>query len=157
MLSPRAAQVDFIREAAAPLIHDFVADEQHGLKRVNRIAAGVDRTCLLAELDADPSPLVPWGERHTFTMPHMVLPFAGRGPFPLPGSIAKVRQGKNVPFGAGVATTGPAYRFVADLSEDAAYTAIAGGIDGAFYAKSYARWLSDWRDGHDHRLTPPAD
>lgn len=120
------------------------------------LADGVD---FLVELDADPTPLVPWGEAHTFTMPHMVLagvPGTGRGPFPLPGCIATVRQGNNVPFMNGVQTTGPAYRFVTALDEDAAYTAIAGGIDGSVLSRSYVRWLDDWRAGRFHRLQPPS-
>jgi penicillin amidase len=109
----------------------------------------------LDELDRDPTPLAPWGEVHQLSMPHMVFPGCGRGPFALPGSLATVRQGNNVPAGAGVQTTGPAYRFVTDLGEDCAYTTLAGGIDGSPLSRTYTRWLEEWRAGRLHRLSPP--
>ena len=119
---------------------------------------GETHAAFLRELDVR-APIAPWGEAHTMTMPHMVLggvPGASRGPFHLPGSLATVRQGNNVPHGTGVATTGPAYRFITDLGEDAAYTSIAGGIDGSVFARSFTCWLDDWRAGRYHRLVPPA-
>jgi penicillin amidase len=106
--------------------------------------------------EVDHSALEPWGLVHTFSMPHLLFgEFAGRGPFPLAGALTTVRQGNNVPALNGVATTAPAYRFVADLGEDCAYTSVAGGIDGSVRSPSYTTWLDDWLGGTYHRLVPP--
>jgi len=83
------------------------------------------------------------------------VPGCDRGPFTLPGSVATVRQGNILHIGKAVQAIGPAYRFIADLGEDCAYTALPGGIDGSVFSRSYDRWLDDYWAGRYHRLVPP--
>jgi penicillin amidase len=108
------------------------------------------------------SQLAPWGDVQKLRMPHMVLgglPLGGldRGPFPLPGSLATVRQGTVTRPGGREMVTAPAYRFVCDLAEDGASSSLPGGIDGSRFAGTYDRWLGDYLEGRYHRLEPPRE
>jgi penicillin amidase len=104
-----------------------------------------------------------WGDVQRFEMPH--LAFGGlpkvlgfdRGPFPLVGSIGTVRQGYAVQIDGAPLVNGPAYRFVADLSEEGMWSTLPGGIDGSRWSETYVCWLEEWREGRYHRLEPPAD
>ena len=126
--------------------------ESHPARRA-RVAAAVN---VLADLRP-----APWGETQRFELRHMMLgglPHAlgfDRGPHPLPGSIATVCQGNLVPLGDTQVAVGPAYRFVTDLGEDAAYTALPGGIDEGPWSPTYDRWLAPYLSGAYHRLEPP--
>lgn len=104
----------------------------------------------------------PWGEVQRLRMPHMVLgglPFGGldRGPFPLPGSLATVRQATVTTPGGHEMVTAPAYRFVCDLADDGAISSLPGGIDGSRFSSTYDLWLDDYLAGRHHRLEPPRD
>ncbi len=115
------------------------------------------RNAFLAELARAPEPMA-WGETQRITLTHMALggvPGCDRGPFPLPGSLATVRQGNVLRVSGATQAVAPAYRFVTDLGEDCAYTALPGGIDGSAFSPSYACWLDDYWAGHYHRLAPP--
>jgi penicillin amidase len=105
----------------------------------------------------------PWGEVHKFSMPNMILgglPGAlglDRGPFPLPGCRATVRQGNVLNLGGAPMVVAPAYRMVCDFSEPGCQTSIAGGIDGTPRTEGYAKWLDEWLGGGYHRLIPPQE
>ena len=102
-----------------------------------------------------------WGSVQQVRFAHMILGDLpnvlgfSQGPYPLPGSIATVQQGNNVPGALGPVTVAPAYRMVCDLGDDAIYTTVPGGIDGSRFTKTYSCWLNDWRAGIYHRLAPP--
>jgi acyl-homoserine lactone acylase PvdQ len=83
------------------------------------------------------------------------LGFADRGPFPLPGSIGTICQGTCLVAAGARAVVAPAYRFITDMAEDAAYSTLPGGIDGSPFHASYDRWLRDHHSGTYHRLEPP--
>ncbi|MEE8410002.1 MAG: penicillin acylase family protein, partial [Myxococcota bacterium] len=116
------------------------------------------RAALAAKAFTSPSP---WGSVQCFSMTHMI--FGGlpglfgfdRGPYPLPGCPATIRQGYVVQIDGAPLAIAPAFRMVCDLADDAAWTCVAGGIDGSRYSDSYDRWVDDWRAGTYHRLAPP--
>jgi acyl-homoserine lactone acylase PvdQ len=103
----------------------------------------------------------PWGEVQRFELPNLVLgglpAFLGldRGPYPLAGTIGTVCQGLSLRLGDRRVAVAPAYRFVTDLGEDAAWTQLPGGIDGRPRAPTYACWLEDHLAGRPHALRPP--
>lgn len=103
----------------------------------------------------------PWGEVQELTHRNLVLGglprYFGmdRGPYPLPGSKATVRQGNVLTVDGGTIAVGPSYRMIADLSADDLWTALPGGIDGDPRAASYACWLPAWHRGDYHRVAPP--
>ncbi|MCB9653332.1 MAG: penicillin acylase family protein [Deltaproteobacteria bacterium] len=105
----------------------------------------------------------PWGQAETVAFSNMLwgaLPGgfgANRGPFPLKGSVASVCQGQRLSLPWGDVVVAPAYRFVTDLGNDEAYTALPGGIEASPFAKTYACWLSEYLEGSYHRLIPPED
>ncbi len=105
----------------------------------------------------------PWGSVQQVRLDHIVfgaLPKPlrlHRGPFALPGSRATVRQTNVHRFDGKTAVTAPAYRMVADLSDDGLYTSLPGGIDGSPFAPSYDRWLADYLAGRYHHLAAPTD
>lgn len=55
-----------------------------------------------------------------------------------------VWQGYRVMVDGNAATIAPAYRFVTDLGEDAAYTALPGGRDGSVLSRDYASGITDY-------------
>lgn len=105
--------------------------------------------------------LVPWGEARTWKLPHLVLGGLprqlgfDRGPLPLVGSPATVCQGTVVQMGDAEVVVAPAYRFVTDLSDDAAWTSLPGGIDGSPRATTYDQGLVAHQRGEHTRLAPP--
>ena len=118
------------------------------------------RQSLAAVRDARP---VPWGEAQQVTLRNMVLgglPRAlglDRGPYPLPGCRATVRQGNVLSLDGQTLVVAPAFRMIADLATCEIWTALPGGIDGAPGSHTYDCWLEEWREGRYHRLAPPAD
>ncbi|MEO1171171.1 MAG: penicillin acylase family protein, partial [Myxococcota bacterium] len=104
-----------------------------------------------------------WGEQRKVRMPHMVvggLPsWLGfdRGPFELPGSAATPCQGNVATVDGETAVVAPAYRFITDLADDHAYSALPGGIDGSRFSDTYTSWLDEYWSGDYHRLAPPGD
>lgn len=93
-----------------------------------------------------------------FSQPHLLLgkaPFASRGERPLPGSRATIRQGSQIRVDGGDISIAPAFRFITDFAEDAAFCALPGGIDGAPLSGSYGVWLEAWHAGEYRKITPP--
>ena len=103
-----------------------------------------------------------WGDVNQITYRNLIvggLPsWMGfdRGPYPLPGSIATVSQGSIVRSGKTQVCVAPVYRFVTDLTEEAAWTSIPGGVDGSRFDATYTTWLDEHRAGLYHRIAPPA-
>jgi penicillin G amidase len=104
----------------------------------------------------------PWGQVQRLSMPNMILGGLpgilgyDRGPMPLPGCRATVRQGTVTHAGKLDQATAPAYRFICDFADEGAWTALPGGIDGSRWSATYDCWLSPWRDGAYHQLLPPS-
>ncbi|MEL6548214.1 MAG: penicillin acylase family protein, partial [Myxococcota bacterium] len=104
-----------------------------------------------------------WGEVRQMRMQHMVvggLPrWFGfdRGPFELPGCAATPCQGNFAKVEGQESVVAPAYRFVTDLEDDHAYSALPGGIDGSRFSDTYTYWLDEYWSGDYHRLEPPRD
>jgi penicillin amidase len=119
--------------------------DQHGFWASPAGVAARDR---VAALRADARP---WGEAQRLRLRHLWLPGGGRGPFPLAGDNACVRQGMLGPAGA----VGPAYRFIADLADDAIYSTLPGGIDEWPNRPSYDCFLQEWLAGGLHRIAAP--
>ena len=89
---------------------------------------------------------------------HLVLgglPGVGRGPFQLRGCRATVWQGYRVEVDGNAAVIAPAYRFVTDMGDDAAYTALPGGREGSVFSRDYASGIGDYLAGRYKRITPP--
>jgi penicillin amidase len=79
-----------------------------------------------------------------------VLPrFLGfdRGPIVLEGCRATVVQGAIYRSGGRETTFAPSYRFIADLSQKTAHTALAGGPSDRRFSPYYTSDLSRWRRG----------
>lgn len=114
--------------------------------------------CLGRLAHARPPPL---GEMQSVTHKNMVLggllPGLGfdRGPYPLPGSLGTLCQGTRMSISGSEVVVAPAYRFITDMADDAAYSTLPGGIDGSRFSATYARWISDHHAGRYHRLEPP--
>jgi penicillin amidase len=93
-----------------------------------------------------------WGSRRQVMMAHLLfggaLPrFLGfdRGPIVLEGCRATVVQGAIYRSGGRETTFAPSYRFIADLSETAAHTALAGGSSDRRFSPYYVSDLSRWQ------------
>jgi penicillin amidase len=93
-----------------------------------------------------------WGSRRRVMMKHLLfggaLPrFLGfdRGPIVLEGCRATVVQGAIYRSGGRETTFAPSYRFITDLSQTAAHTALAGGPSDRRFSPYYASDLSRWR------------
>lgn len=102
-----------------------------------------------------------WGDRQRFTMAHML--FGGklprwtgfdRGPFVAEGGRATVRQGQLYKAAGRQTSFMPSYRFVADMAEAGALTALAGGPSDRRFSKWYVSDLQGWLDGRTKRLEP---
>ena len=76
----------------------------------------------------------------------------GHGPVPLPGSRATLRQGEIFRSGGREQSFAPSYRFVTDLAERCAHTALAGGISDRRFSRWYRRGIDDWAAGHSKRV-----
>ncbi len=103
----------------------------------------------------------PWGEVQTLEFSHLLFGFlpgawgVNRGPYPLPGSPATVSQASTLRVQGQRLVIAPAYRFVCDLGEDAAYSSLPGGVDGSCFAPSYDRFIHEYLSGRYHRIVPP--
>lgn len=115
------------------------------------------RTALLsrvvpAALDVDPADLLPWGETRPLVMRHLLLGgrlprWLGfdRGPFPFEGGRATVAQGQALTLGGRPSVIAPSWRYVTDMGEDEATTALAGGPSDRRFSRRYAAGLDLWR------------
>ena len=74
------------------------------------------------------------------------------GPVPLPGSRATLRQGEIFRTGGREQSFAPSYRFVTDLAEHCADTALAGGISDRRFSCWYRRGIDDWAAGRSKRV-----
>jgi penicillin amidase len=101
----------------------------------------------------------PLGETQSVTHRNMILGGLGfgfdRGPHPLPGSMGTICQASLMSVGGAEIVVAPAYRFLTDMSEDAIYSTLAGGIDGSRASITYDRWIEDHHAGRHHRSEPP--
>jgi len=88
---------------------------------------------------------------------HMLLGgLVTRGPFPLRGCRATVWQGYRVQVAGQAAVIAPAYRFVTDMGDDAAFTALPGGRDGSVFGADFSGGIEDYLAGRYKRIVPPA-
>jgi penicillin amidase len=80
------------------------------------------------------------------------------GPVALPGSRATLRQGEVFRTAGREQSFAPSYRFVTDLAERWAYTALAGGLSDRRFSRWYRRGIEDWAAGRSKRveLGPPS-
>jgi len=70
-----------------------------------------------------------------------------RGPFELPGNRATVVQGGIFSAHGRRTTFTPSWRYVTDLGEDQAATALAGGPSGRRFSRWYATDVQRWLEG----------
>ena len=106
---------------------------------------------------------VRWGEHNKITLRHLLfgarlpgmLGFQ-RGPLELPGGRASVRQGQVFRAGGRTTTFAPSFRFVADLAEPGAHTALPGGPSDRRTSKWYASDLMRWHRGELKLVIPGA-
>lgn len=96
-----------------------------------------------------------------FTMKHLMLggrlpAWLGfdRGPIPLRGGRATASQGQVFVLNGRETSWAPSYRFITDMSESAAHTALAGGPSDRRFSRWYTSDLSDWLAGRWKRLEP---
>ncbi len=104
--------------------------------------------------NVDVKALEPWGRRQRVMMTNIffdgTLPrWLGfdRGPFALPGNRATVVQGGIFTAHGRRTTFTPSWRYVTDLDEDAASTALAGGPSGRRFSRWYATDVPRWLEG----------
>ncbi|MFV2074242.1 MAG: penicillin acylase family protein [Thermoanaerobaculales bacterium] len=104
--------------------------------------------------EVDPAALVPWGQHQQIMMTNIffdgALPrWAGfdYGPVELPGSRATVVQGGVFAAHDRQTTFTPSWRFVTDLGENRADTALAGGPSGRRFSRWYTTDVERWLEG----------
>lgn len=117
---------------------------------------------IVSEVAAEPVDSVrSWGEAHRVTLRNLFFeenlpPFLSRalgitlGPWPLNGSWATIAQGSIFRLHGRTATAMPVYRFLTDLGENGARTALAGGPSGRIWSGLYAadldrRWADEYK------------
>jgi penicillin G amidase len=101
----------------------------------------------------------PWGERNVLRLPNLfvggrlgwLLGFE-RGPFPLPGSRATLRQGSRGRYFGMDLVSGASYRFIADLGSDRSWSNFPGGASESRFSRWYAADLPRWLDGRYKEL-----
>lgn len=102
-----------------------------------------------------------WGEENRITMRHLVL--GGKlpglfgfdhGPITLPGGRASIRQGQVFRSGGRDTCFGPSVRFVVDLAEEGAHTALPGGPSDRRFSKHYLSDVERWKKGALKHLRP---
>ncbi len=102
-----------------------------------------------------------WGEENRITMRHLVL--GGKlpgilgfdhGPITLPGGRATVRQGQVFRSGGRDTCFGPSVRFVVDLAEEGAHTALPGGPSDRRFSKHYLSDVERWKKGTLKHVRP---
>jgi penicillin amidase len=105
-----------------------------------------------AEVLASP-PAGTWGDRNQFVMKNLF--FGGRmpswagfdvGPVPIPGCRATPSQGQVFRAKGRETSFLPTWRYVADLAEPGARTALAGGPSDRRFSRWYASGVPGWRD-----------
>jgi penicillin amidase len=107
---------------------------------------------VLTEVSLDA--MVPWGRRQQIMMKNVF--FDGRlpswlgfdhGPVELPGSRATIVQGGIFRSHGRETTFTPSWRFITDLGEDRALTALAGGPSGRRSSRWYKTDIERWLEG----------
>jgi len=107
---------------------------------------------VLAEVDLDA--ITPWGRRQRIVMKNIF--FEGRlplwmgfdhGPVELPGNRATVVQGGVFTSHDRQTTFTPSWRFITDLGDDSARTALAGGPSGRRFSRWYKTDIKRWLGG----------
>ena len=98
--------------------------------------------------------ILPWGQRQQILMKNIFFDGAlprwlgfDRGPYALPGNRATVVQGGVFSSHGRETTFTPSWRFITDLGEDRARTALAGGPSGRRFSRWYTTDLERWRNG----------
>lgn len=98
--------------------------------------------------------ITPWGRRQQILMKNIF--FDGRlprwtgfdhGPIELPGNRATIVQGGKFTAHNHETTFTPSWRFVTDLGEDRALTALPGGPSGRRFSRWYKSDIKRWRNG----------
>ncbi len=124
----------------------------------DRVLASVTQEVLAG---TDPDSIPTWGERQQVMMAHILLGgrlprWLGfdRGPVQLEGNRATVVQGALFTFHGRVTTFSPSWRFVTDLGEHTALTALAGGPSGRRFSRYYVTDLERWLAGEYKTLQP---
>ena len=111
---------------------------------------------VLAEVldEVDAKALVPWGRRQQVMMTNIFFDGAlprwlgfDRGPFELPGNRATVVQGGIFSAHGRRTTFTPSWRYITDLGEDQAATALAGGPSGRRFSRWYTTDIHRWLEG----------
>jgi len=148
--------VSFIQNESAVFIDLYANFDAIILKENSTWFINQTRTELFAEamglaLDCEAKE---WGSINNFVLKNMLLGEQlpkvfgfDKGPFPLPGGRATVHQGQ-VYTNAGRKTSfAPSYRIISDMSEDCAYTNLAGGVSDRRFSKLYNNDFSNWQKG----------
>jgi len=100
----------------------------------------------------DPLSIPPWGSQRRITMTNLF--FDGKlprflrfdyGPIVLEGGRATIVQGAIYKFRGRPTSLSPSYRFIADLADTGAHTALAGGSSDRWDSKYYRNRIADWR------------
>jgi len=108
---------------------------------------------VLTEVDLDA--IMPWGRRQQIVMKNIF--FEGRlpawlgfdhGPVELPGNRATVVQGGIFTSLNRQTTFTPSWRFITDLGDDSARTALAGGPSGRRFSRWYTTDIKRWLGGN---------
>jgi penicillin amidase len=108
--------------------------------------------------------IAPWGRRQQIMMKNVF--FDGRlpgwlgfdhGPVELPGSRATVVQSGIFRSHGRETTFTPSWRFITDLGQDRALTALAGGPSGRRFSKWYKTDIDRWLEGDYKILNADAD
>lgn len=104
----------------------------------------------------------PWGETNQVVLRHMLLGdklprWAGfdRGPITLRGGRATPHQGQIYRSGDRLTSFAPSLRLVADLADDALWTALCGGPSDRRFSRWYASGVTGWAAGQYVKRTPP--
>ena len=110
--------------------------------------------------EVDLQAISPWGRRQQIMMKNIF--FDGRlprwvgfdyGPIELPGSRATIVQGGLFNAHNRQTTFTPSWRFITDLGEDRALTALAGGPSGRRFTRWYKTDIKRWLSGKYKTLT----
>jgi len=117
---------------------------------------------VLTEVDLEA--ISPWGRRQQIMMKNVF--FDGRlprwvgfdhGPIELPGNRATIVQGGIFNAHNRQTTFTPSWRFITDLGEDWALTALAGGPSGRRFSKWYKTDIKRWLSGDYKTLSADTD
>jgi penicillin amidase len=111
--------------------------------------------------EVDPASIIPWGRKQRMVMRNIffdgTLPsFLGfdHGPVELPGNRATVTQGGIFNSHDRQTTFTPSWRFLTDLGDDVALTALAGGPSGRRFSRWYTTDVQRWLTGKYKTLAP---